>query len=203
MTEQISPDGQWRWDGSQWVPNTYGAQPAAPPGYGVQPYPGPPPSSTDTLAVVSLVASLVWLGGVGSIVGVITGHLSRGNAKKAQRQPSGLALAGLVIGYLGIAGMVVLVGFAVVFGFAVAHEVKDNPRLDLYLVSSCEQSFHDTHQRYGSAEELRTDGCVFSAFNSEIEVVRYSATDYCLKGTKRGTVRYYSPKTDLTAASCE
>ncbi|MDP2775213.1 MAG: hypothetical protein Q8O61_16800 [Nocardioides sp.] len=38
--EQISPDGNWRWDGHNWVPNTPAQQPQQPqqPPYGQQPY---------------------------------------------------------------------------------------------------------------------------------------------------------------------
>ena len=193
MTEQISPDGQWRWDGTQWVPHTYG----------VQPWPGPPPAPTDTLAVVSLVSSVLWLGGLGSLVGVITGHLARRNARREQRPTSGLATAGLVIGYLGLVGMALLVAVVVALGFTVVHAVHDDPTFDLYLVSGCETSFHDSHDRYGSLEELRSDGCFVNAFRADVEVVRYTATDYCLKGTKRDSVRYYAPSTGVTRASCE
>lgn len=63
----------------------------------------------DGLAVASLVLSLVYVGGLGSLLAVIFGHKSRGAARRAGRQPSGLATAGLVLGYIGLAVTVIVV----------------------------------------------------------------------------------------------
>lgn len=87
----------------------YGQQPAVypqpvyqQPAYG---YPAAPP--TNTLAVVSLVASLATLVlGVTAIVGVITGHMALGQIKRTGEGGRGMAVAGLIIGY-------VFVGFGV------------------------------------------------------------------------------------------
>ena len=108
-----SPDGQWTWDGTQWVPSTayqpgYGMPPTYPP-VGVTAYP-PAPSQNDGKAIASLVLSLLGLCGVGSLLGVILGHQSRGQAKREGRQPSGLALAGVIIGYVGLAALVLILG---------------------------------------------------------------------------------------------
>lgn len=100
----------------------YGAgapQYAAAPGYG---YPATP--KTNTLAVVSLISSLVGvflIPFIGQIVGIITGHLSLSQIKTTGEGGRGLALAGLIIGYVGI-GLAVLavVGFALFFGLVAA-----------------------------------------------------------------------------------
>ena len=120
---QLSPDGQWKWDGTQWVPNpaaapTYPAQP----GYGQPPASGtayppaaypPAASQSDGKAIASLVLGLVGLCGIGSLLAVILGHQSRGEAKRQGREPSGMALAGVILGYLGLVAMVfVLIVFA-------------------------------------------------------------------------------------------
>jgi hypothetical protein len=105
----VSPDGQWRWDGHQWVPN----QPTT--GYPPAPYlPAPAPSSTDGKAVASLVLGLVGLCGIGSLLAVILGHLSRREARQQGRQPSGLALAGIILGYVGLVGVLLLAAFFLV-----------------------------------------------------------------------------------------
>ncbi len=93
----------------QQQPQQYGQQPAVypqpvyqQPAYG---YPAAPP--TNTLAVVSLVASLATLVlGVTAIVGVITGHMALGQIKRTGEAGRGMAVAGLIIGY-------VFVGFGV------------------------------------------------------------------------------------------
>jgi Domain of unknown function (DUF4190) len=88
-------------------PPAYG-QPAAaygqPAGYG-QPVAG----KTNTLAIVSLVASLIGLvSGVGFIVGIICGHLALSQIKKTGEEGRGLAIAGLIIGYVGILISIIL-----------------------------------------------------------------------------------------------
>jgi hypothetical protein len=64
---------------------------------------------TNGLAIASFVLSLVTLCGVGSILGVIFGHVSLGQIKRQHQRGRGLAIAGLVLGYLGIAGIAVLI----------------------------------------------------------------------------------------------
>jgi len=52
-------------------------------------------------AVASLVLSLLSVYGVGSILGIIFGHIARSDIKKSNGRLTGdsLALAGLIIGY--------------------------------------------------------------------------------------------------------
>ena len=66
------------------------------------------PRQTSTLAVISLVAGLLgWtlLPFLGSIVAVICGHMARKEIRLApdRLEGDGLAIAGLVLGYLSIA----------------------------------------------------------------------------------------------------
>jgi hypothetical protein len=74
------------------------------------------------LAVASLVLSLVWLGGLGSLLAVIFGARARGQIRRSPetQSGSGLATAGLVIGILGLIGAVIT--WAAVF--TVGNEVK-------------------------------------------------------------------------------
>jgi len=57
-----------------------------------------------TLAVCSLVFGIVWLLGFGSLIAVITGHLARARIreKPGVLRGMGLAMAGLVLGYMGL-----------------------------------------------------------------------------------------------------
>lgn len=61
------------------------------------------PSKTSTLAIVSLVFGILGLFFFGSLVGIITGHLARSEIKKSEGrlEGDGLALAGLITGYIG------------------------------------------------------------------------------------------------------
>ena len=67
------------------------------------------PAVHDGLAIASLVLSLVWLGGLGSLLAVIFGHMSHNEAKRANRQASGLATAGLVLGYKGLVAIAIVI----------------------------------------------------------------------------------------------
>jgi hypothetical protein len=67
-----------------------------------------PVRTTSTLAVVSLVFGILgWslLPAIGSVVAVITGHLARSEIRNAQggMEGDGMAVAGLVLGYVMLA----------------------------------------------------------------------------------------------------
>lgn len=84
--------------------------------------PVPPPTpGTNALAVVSMVSSilgLTLLPLVGSIIGVITGHVARGQIRRSGEQGHGPASVGLAVGYVGIALILFAIAF-VLIGFLV------------------------------------------------------------------------------------
>jgi hypothetical protein len=88
-------------------------------GAGAVPMPMSPPTSP--LAIVSLVASILGLIGIlpliGSVVGVVLGHIALNQIKARPNAVggSGLAKAGLIIGYIGIALMVLVILLVCVF----------------------------------------------------------------------------------------
>lgn len=103
---QLSADGKWQWDGAKWVPATQAlAQPASyPPAVFVRSAP------TNSLAVVSLVSGILsWVlcPFVGAVVAVITGHVARGQIKTSGEAGGGMAVAGLVLGYVHLVAWVV------------------------------------------------------------------------------------------------
>jgi hypothetical protein len=85
-------------------------------------YPAPLAPSTNSFAIVSLILSIcgvVMLGLVGSILGVTFGHIAQSQIKRAgvPEKGSGLATAGLVIGYIGIGWNILLIGLWIFFVF--------------------------------------------------------------------------------------
>lgn len=88
----------------------------------------PPQQATDATAVVSLVLGILAILGCGALLGipaVICGHIARKRAAASSDSSTnaGLALAGLITGYLSIVLTVVVVAFYLaVIVFAVASE---------------------------------------------------------------------------------
>lgn len=80
-----------------------------------------PVASTNVLAIVSLVtgiAGLTFVPFFGSIAAVVTGHISLSQLKRKQENGRGMALAGLITGYVGVAfavlATIAMIGFFVI-----------------------------------------------------------------------------------------
>jgi hypothetical protein len=107
-----------------WQP--HGEPPAGQPYGDQQPvWQGQPPPQfqssppTDGLAIASLILSIssfIVLPLIGSIAGVVCGHMARGRHRRATHggESGGLALAGVIIGWIGIAFYVGIVALFVV-----------------------------------------------------------------------------------------
>ncbi|WP_256977955.1 DUF4190 domain-containing protein [Microbacterium sp. Yaish 1] len=85
------------------------------------------PQKTNTLAVVSMIASIVgfiWLLPViGSVAGVIMGHISLSQIKRTNENGRGMALAGLIVGYAGLALAIVgIIIVASLIGWAIEQD---------------------------------------------------------------------------------
>ncbi len=98
-------------------PSPYGAYP---PPYGY-PYGGyPRPTPTNTLAIVALVCAFVF-----APLGIVFGHMSLSQIKKTGEEGRGLALAGLIIGYLVCALTILVVVLSVLFVIAVGNSLEN------------------------------------------------------------------------------
>ncbi len=89
---------------------------AVPPAYAVRP--------TNSLAIVSLVAGVacwVVVPFVGAIVAVVTGHIARSQIRRTGEGGDGMALAGLVLGYVHLAVVVIAVGLLILFLVGLAY----------------------------------------------------------------------------------
>lgn len=77
------------------------------------------PSKTNTLAIVSLVSGIAglvgfaWFYGLVSLLAVITGHLALSRIKRNREGGRGMAIAGLILGYLGLALILLIIGVVV------------------------------------------------------------------------------------------
>jgi hypothetical protein len=66
------------------------------------PYPGwPKQPPTNGLAVAALVLGIVWAFWIGSALAIIFGHVALGQIRQRNQSGKGMAVAGLVLGYVG------------------------------------------------------------------------------------------------------
>jgi hypothetical protein len=88
-----------------------------------QPYYAPVVQGTKTngKAIASLVLSLVWVWGVTSILAVIFGFIAKREIRDSRgtQTGGGMATAGIVIGFVGIAGLVLFIVFVAVVGHTI------------------------------------------------------------------------------------
>lgn len=78
----------------------------------------PQPTSTNGYAIASLVLSLVFACGIGSILAVVFGYRARREIAERGQEGSGMATAGIVIGWIGIALLVLYIVLMVVAAVA-------------------------------------------------------------------------------------
>lgn len=78
------------------------------------------PPKTNLMAVASLVLSPFWLGGLGSVGAVVLGHMAKREIARSEgrQAEANLAQAGLVVGYVGLAIMLL---YLLVYAAALSH----------------------------------------------------------------------------------
>ena len=104
-------------------PQGYSAPYGSPPGYfppsyqGGYPPPGygayPPPRPTNGMAIASLVLGILWIYWLGSILALIFGYLARQQIAQRGESGDGIAIAGIVLGWIGVGVLALLVLFLV------------------------------------------------------------------------------------------
>ena len=70
---------------------------------------------TNGFAIASFVLGLIWLWWLGSVLAVVFGHVALRQIARSGQSGRGLAIAGLALGYLGLATMLVAI-FAILLG---------------------------------------------------------------------------------------
>lgn len=78
------------------------------------------------LGIVGLTVCLCWTFGIPSILAVIFGHMGMNETRNNAKPGRGMALAGLITGYVGIAPAVIL-SFWLIIGGAIGSLVPDAP----------------------------------------------------------------------------
>ena len=79
------------------------ASPYPPPGYPPPyPYPYPPARTTNGMAIASMVLGILWIYWIGSILALVFGYVARDQIKKNGQAGDGMAIAGIVLGWVGV-----------------------------------------------------------------------------------------------------
>ena len=114
---------------SQGYHGSWSAPPAQPGPYGQgAPYGWPmaPQTSSNGLAIASMVLGIMWIYWIGSLLAVVFGHVSLHQLKRNPYQTGrGMAIAGLVLGYVGLALLAVVVVAMIAVGSGTGPGVDD------------------------------------------------------------------------------
>lgn len=103
MQDPEDPTHERWWDGERWAEQRR-PRSAAPPSWAAGSASAPVTGDLNPLAVASLVASLVWMGGLSSVAAIVLGVLARRQIDESggRQRGEGLATAGIVLGIVGI-----------------------------------------------------------------------------------------------------
>ncbi|WP_407667606.1 peptidylprolyl isomerase [Mycolicibacterium arseniciresistens] len=103
----------------------------APPPYGgYPPYPAPPPRSTNGMAIAALVCAFLF-----APLGIIFGHISLAQIKRTGEDGRGLALTGLIVGYVATALSIVFLVLMVLFLVALSQGIDNRPSGPVYTAA--------------------------------------------------------------------
>lgn len=220
-TPPLSPDGTHWWDGAVWLPVSppaaqppyaagprppYAAgpgdpyatwqpdgrqRPGQPQGYG---WPGAPgPAATSGLAVTSLVLSVLWLGGIGSIAGLVTGLVARGRirASRGALGGGGLATAGIAVGAAGF-GLMLLWAVVVPSFLQQQHQqARAEVTTTLRNAAVAEESFYTENGTYtDSLPALVREG--LDPRGVTVTILSASETGYCMAASDGRQTRWLS-----------
>jgi hypothetical protein len=101
-------DAGWRDAWQQYAGLEPHGQPVGQPG---APAPSPYAETprTNGMAVASLVLGALWLGGIGSVLALVFGYVGKGEIDRSNGRQTGrgLAIAGIVLGWIGVAGGII------------------------------------------------------------------------------------------------
>lgn len=85
--------------------------------YGGQPpYGYPPPRPTNGMAVASMVLGILWLYWIGSVLALVFGYTARKQIRERGEGGDGMAVAGIVLGWVGVGVFVIVVIALIAFG---------------------------------------------------------------------------------------
>lgn len=152
------------------------------------------PKKTDGMSIGALIASVIWCCGIGSIVGIILGVIGLGRTKDGKAGGRGMALAGIIVGIVGI--VISVGGFVALVVVGVSQSVSPSNA----KVGECVDITHD-----GNNVSMTKKSCT-DAHDGEIvgvktvssdEVSEAANTGYCQKIIDPGDQLKIASNSDL------
>ena len=140
------------------------AAPAPPAAAGAPPSHAPAALRTDGMAIASLVlgVSVLFCGGLTAIPAIILGHISRSKIEQSQGrlQGGGMALTGLILGYVGI-GYLILVLAAIAIPNLLRARISANEASavgSIRTINTAQVTYASAYPNVGFAPSLGTLG---------------------------------------------
>jgi hypothetical protein len=91
-------------------------QPSHPPMYQYPPYVAAPSQATNGMAIASMVLGILWLYWIGSVLALIFGYVALGQIRERGQSGRGMAIAGIVLGWVGVGVLLLVIIVAVAAG---------------------------------------------------------------------------------------
>lgn len=155
---------------------------------GARPVPvAPGGGETNGKAIASLVFGILWLFGLGSLLAVILGHMAKKEIDRSEGRQSGrgIAVAGLILGWLGVAGFI---GFILLTAglFAATEATIDNTmrselEITLKKAATAQEVTLTENGQYTASENELLEAADFDLGLADLRVVRADAEGYCLE----------------------
>ncbi len=89
-----------------------------PPGYQQQyGYPGYVSAGTNGFAIASMVLGILWLWWIGSVLALVFGYVAKSQIRQTGQSGSGMATAGIVLGWIGVGFLALIIVLGVAGAF--------------------------------------------------------------------------------------
>jgi hypothetical protein len=149
---------------------------------------------TNGFAIASLVLGVLWLGGLGAVFALGFGLVALKQIKRSGGAQSGegLALAGTILGGIGILGAIAVWTILATQGHTLLRRGETAiVKVDLREAGTAEHKYQKSNGRYSdSIDDLANYGFVQNPFDS-IEILSATDTSFCLSGVGGSTDYWY------------
>jgi len=184
---QYSPDGKWWWTGTEWVA---ASTPESVAGFGGT----PSRRTTNGFAIAALVLGILWLGGPGSVFALIFDFVTLKQIRQSGQTQSGhgLALAGTILGGIGVVGAVATWALVATSGHSLVQRGETAlVKADLREAGKAENDYRQSNGRFtGSLSDLSDYGYAENPF-ADVRILSATETSFCLSAVGGSTDYWY------------